>query len=381
MKQTTDGSILEHFLILPDPRRENHNTKKHKLIDIIVITILAIICGADDWPTIVAWAEQREDWLRQFLELPYGIPSRYTFARVFAILDPKEFQSCFLAWVAAVNEKTDGQVVAVDGKTNRRSHGKADHPLHLVSAFATANGVTLGQVACDKKSNEITAVPKLLKLLDIAGCIITADAMSCQKKIAKTIVAQGADYLLAVKGNQKMLFEGVKTLLKYGHENNWENMQSDACESSDKDHGRIEARKCLTISDEELLKAIGTGKNDWPGLKSIAAVTCERTERGKTTTATRYYISSLPGNARQILKASRDHWQVENNLHWSLDVSFREDESRVRMGHAQENLSAVRKMALAMLRKTPTKYGGIKSRRLQAGWNDDYLLAVAGIQI
>jgi len=381
MKQKDSGSILEHFLILPDPRRENHNTKRHKLIDIVVITILAVICGADDWPTVVAWAEQREDWLRQFLELPDGVPSRFTFARVFSLLDPKEFQQCFFGWVKAVNRKTKGQVVAIDGKTNRRSYGQAERPLHVVTAFATASGVALGQLATDRKSNEITAVPKLLKLLELSGCIITADAMSCQKKIVRTIVKQGADYLLAVKGNQKMLQADVQTLLRHGHDQNWQNMRSDYCESSDTDHGRIEVRKCFTISDPKLLKAIGVSRDDWPGLKSIAEVTCQRTERGKTTIATRYYISSLPGNARQILKASRDHWQIENNLHWSLDVSFREDESRVRMGHAQENLAAVRKIALAMLRQAPTRHGGIKSRRLQAGWDDDYLLAVAGIRV
>jgi predicted transposase YbfD/YdcC len=379
MKKTKNSSLLEHFLILPDPRRENHNTKKHKLIDIVVITILAVICGADDWPTVVEFGKKKESWLRQFLELPHGISSHDTFGRVFALLDPDEFQDCFFAWVKSVNRKTNGEVVAVDGKTNRRSHGKADHPLHVVTAFATANGVALGQLATDKKSNEITAVPKLLKLLELTGCIITADAMSCQKKIAKTILEQGADYLLAVKGNQKMLQEDIKTLLAYGHDQNWQNMASDYSESSDQDHGRIEVRKCFVLSDVELLKAIGTSRNDWPGLKSIAEVTCQRTERGKTTTATRYYISSLPGNARQILKAGRDHWQIENNLHWSLDVSFREDESRVRIGHAQENLAAVRKLALTLLRREPTGTGGIKSRRLQAGWDEDYLLAVAGI--
>src|SRR3989338_4834646 len=203
MKQTKSSSILEHFLILPDPRRENHNTKKHKLIDIIVITILAVICGADDWPTIVSFGQKKEKQLRQFLELPHGLPSRYTFARVFAILDPAEFQKCFFAWVKSTNQRLASGVVAFDGKTNRGSHGKDQNPLHIVTAFAAANGVTLGQLACAEKSNEITAVPKLLKLLELSGCIVTADAMSCQKKIVKTIVEQGADYVLAVKGNQQ----------------------------------------------------------------------------------------------------------------------------------------------------------------------------------
>ena len=367
-------------MILPDPRRENHNTKKHKLIDIVVITILATICGADDWPTIVAFGEKREDWLRQFLELPHGIPSRHTFARVFAILAPEEFQECFFTWVQSVNQKTKGQEAAVDGKTNRRSHGKVDLPLHVATAFATVNGAALGQLATDKKSNELTTVPKLLKLLELTDCIITADAMSCQKKIVKTIVEQGADYVLAVKGNQKILHEDVKALLQYGHDKDRQNIKSDYCESSDKDHGRVESRRCFTISDPELLKVIGTSQEDWLGLKSIAQVICQRTERDKTTTASRYYISSLPGNARQILKASREHWQIENNLHWSLDVAFREDDSRVRIDYAQENLAAVRKLALTLFRQNPTKLGGVKSRRMQAGWDENYLLTVIGLQ-
>jgi predicted transposase YbfD/YdcC len=205
--------------------------------------------------------------------------------------------------------------------------------------------------------------------------------MSCQKKIVETIVKQGADYVLAVKGNQKMLQKNLKTLFTYGHKQHWRNIQSDYCESSDKDHGRTEIRQCFTLSDSKLLRTIGISRQDWLGLKSVAQVTCQRTEHGRTTSATRYYISSLAGNARQILKAVREHWQIENNLHWSLDVSFREDDSRVRIGHAQENLAAVRKMALTLLRQGPTGRGGIKSRRLQAGWDEDYLLAVAGIKL
>lgn len=380
MKPTKNSSLLEHFLILPDPRRANHNTKRHKLIDIVAIAVLAIIGGADDWPTIVVFGKKKEAWLRQFLELPHGIPSHDTFGRVFALINPVDFQECFFSWVQAVRRKTKGQVVAIDGKTNRRAYGKADDPIHIVSAFATANGIALGQVATDKKSNEITAIPKLLKLLELSGCIITADAMGCQKKIVKTALEAGADYVLAVKGNQPMLHKDLKTLFTYGHNQKWKNIQSDYCESSDKDHGRIEVRQCFTISDPDLLKTIGTSKADWPGLQSIVQVICQRTERGHTTSATRYYISSLAGNAGQLLKVVREHWQIENNLHWSLDVSFREDDSRVHVGHAQENLAAVRKLALTMLRREATGQGSIKSRRLQAGWDDDYLLAVAGIK-
>lgn len=378
MKQNKSGSLVEHFSILEDPRRPHHNTKKHKLIDIIAITVLAVICGADDWPTIVAFGKKKEGWLRQFLELPYGIPSHDTFGRVFSLLDPDAFEQCFFAWVQAVNQQTDGQVVAVDGKTNRRSYDKATDPLHVVSAFATANGVALGQRATDTKSNEITAIPKLLKTLELSGCIVTIDAMGCQKNIAKTILESGADYVVAVKGNQKTIHEDLKHL--FG-EDNAEQYEGDFCETIETNAARREVRRCRTITDERLLPQGNYHRYDWPGLTCLAQVTSERTVRGKTTTETRYYLSSIARSAKAILSAVRSHWQIENSLHWVLDVAFREDDSRVRIGHAQENLAVVRKLALALLRQESSGQGGIKSQRLQAGWDDDYLLAVAGIQL
>ena len=377
MKTKKDGSIIEHFSILPDPRRANHNTKRHNLIDIVVITILAVICGADDWPTIVAFGHKKEDWLRQFLELPRGIPSHDTFGRVFALLDPEAFQKSFFAWVKAVNQITDGQVIAVDGKTNRRAYDKAIDPLHIVTAFATANGVALGQRSVDTKSNEITAIPKLLKTLELTGCIVTIDAMGCQKKIAKTILEADGDYVLAVKGNQKTIHEDLKTLFGKKDPKQYE---GDACQTIETNASRHEVRRCRTITDARLLPQGNYHRYGWPGLKSLAQVTSKRTVRGKTSMETRYYLSSLSGDAEEILSAVRSHWRIENSLHWVLDVAFREDDSRVRIGHAQENLAAVRKMALALLRREPTGQGGIKSRRLQAGWDDEYLLAVAGIQ-
>lgn len=377
MKQKDSRSLLEHFSILPDPRRANHNTKRHKLIDIVVITVLAVICGADDWPTIVAFGQKRESWLRQFLELPYGIPSHDTFGRVFSLLDPTAFGQCFFGWVQAVNQATKGQVIAVDGKTSRRSYDKSIDPLHIVSAFATANGVALGQQVTDTKSNEITAIPKLLKMLQLAGCIVTIDAMGCQRKIAKTIMEAGADYVLAVKGNQKTIHEDLKTL--FGKEAA-EQYTGDFCETIETNASRREVRRCRTITDARLLPVDDYHRYGWPGLKSMAQVTSERTVRGRTTKEVRYYLSSLSGNAEETLSAVRSHWQIENSLHWVLDVAFREDDSRVRIGHAQENLAAVRKLALTLLRQEPTGQGGIKSRRLQAGWDDDYLLAVIGIQ-
>lgn len=378
MKQKDSGSILEHFSVLPDPRRVNHNTKRHNLIDIVVITILAVICGADDWPTIVAFGQKKEAWLRQFLELPYGIPSHDTFGRVFCLLDPAAFGQCFFGWVTAVNDLTNGTVVAVDGKTIRRSYDKTVDPLHIVTAFATANGVALGQQVTDVKSNEITAIPKLLKTLQLAGCIVTIDAMGCQKEIAKTILERGADYVLAVKGNQKTIYQDLKYL--FG-EIVWSQYKGDYCETIETNATRREVRRCRTITDTRLLPRGPGRRYEWPGLQSLAQVTSEREVRGTTTTETRYYLSSLPGDAVEILSAARRHWQIENSLHWVLDVAFREDESRIRIGHAQENLAAVRKLALTLLRQEPTGQGGIKSRRLQAGWDDDYLLSVVGIRL
>jgi predicted transposase YbfD/YdcC len=377
MKQKDTGSILEHFSILPDPRRVNHNTKRHNLIDIVIITVLAVICGADDWPTIVAFGKKKEAWLTQFLELPYGIPSHDTFGRVFSLLDPKAFGQCFFGWVAAVNHLTDGEVVAIDGKTIRRSYDKDIDPLHVVTAFATANGVALSQRVTDVKSNEITAIPKLLKTLHLSGCIVTIDAIGCQKKIAKTILQRGADYVLAVKGNQKTIHQDLKYLFREDIVCQYE---GDVCETIETNASRREVRRCRMITDSRLLPRGEYHRYDWPGLTSLAQVISERTVRGKTTTETRYYISSLSGSAEEILSAARSHWQIENSLHWVLDIAFREDESRVRIGHAQENLSAVRKLALTLLRQEPSGQGGIKSRRLQAGWDDEYLLAVVGIR-
>jgi len=378
MKQTTNGSLVEHFSILSDPRRPNHNTKRHNLIDIVVITILAVICGADDWPTIVAFGKRKEAWLEQFLELPDSIPSHDTFGRVFSLLDPEAFQACFFSWVKVVNRQTKGQVVAIDGKTNRRSYGKAGDPLHIVSAFATVNGVALGQRSTDKKSNEITAIPKLLKTLQLSGCIVTIDAMGCQKKIAKTILKQGADYVLAVKGNQKTIYQDLRHLFSESVSDQYE---SDYCETIETNATRHEVRRCRIITDPALLPDNNVRRYDWPGLACLAQVVNERTIRGRTTTETRYYLSSLANSAEEILSAVRSHWGIENSLHWVLDVAFREDESRVRIGHAQENMAAVRKLALMLLRQEKSGQGGIKSRRLQAGWDDEYLLAVTGIKV
>jgi predicted transposase YbfD/YdcC len=373
MKQIISGSILEHFSILPDPRRENHNTKQHELLDIIIITILAMICGAETWIDIVLYGQEKKDWLKTFLVLPSGIPSHDTFGRVFSILDPDAFQTCFFAWVKTVHLKTKGKVVAIDGKSVRRSHAKDTKPLHLISAFAVANGVTLGQRKVDGKSNEITAIPELLSLLDISGCIITIDAMGCQTNIAERIIDKRADYVLAVKGNQGYLHKDIQGIFVGMQE--W---RYDHYETKERGHGRDEHRECFTIGNPTALTAIRS-PHEWKQLKSIAMVISTRTIDEKTTVDIRYYVSSLQSDAKKILEATRSHWGIENSLHWMLDVAFREDESRVRIGNAQENLSIVRKLALLMLKQERTKKVGVAAKRKTAGWSNEYLLRVLGI--
>jgi predicted transposase YbfD/YdcC len=372
MKQTISGSILEHFYILPDPRQLNHRNKKHLLIDCIVITILAVICGADDFETVAGFGEKKEQWLKKFLALPNGIPSHDTFGRVFSILDPEAFQACFLAWVNTMSELTDGSVVAIDGKSVKGSHGKDMKPLHLISAFATANGVTLGQKRVDGKTNEITAIPELLKTLHLAGCIVTIDAIGTQGWIVKKIREKEADYALAVKANQGRLLEDIQKTI----DDNANASLLDYCRTSESGHGREEVRECWMTDDLSFVR----DKEKWTDLASVAHIVHTRTVNGKTTKEIRHYITSLPKDASKLLHAIREHWKIENSLHWSLDVSFGEDGSRVRAGYAQENLAWVRKFALMLLRQMPSGKGGVKSRRLQAGWDESYLLKLLGLQ-
>jgi len=374
VKNKTAGPLLKHFSIITDPRLDNHN-REHKLIDIIIVTICAVICGADDWVSIERWAKTKETWLRQFLELPSGIPSHDTFGRVFSLLNPQEFQQSFLSWVQTASKITDGQIVAIDGKTVRRSYNQklGKNAIHMVSAFATANGLALGQVKVDNKSNEITAIPKLLKMLEIAGCIITIDAMGCQTEIAETIIKQGADYVLAVKGNQGNLYRDLKTIFA-----NLSKTEHDHYETHESGHGRLEQRDCWAICGTKSLKKIRNA-DQWAQLTSIAKVTSQRTIGNKTTNDTRYYVSTLPGDAKQILNATRSHWQIENGLHWILDVAFREDDSRIRKDHAPENLATIRHIALNLLKQEKTAKVGIKNKRLMAGWNENYLQKVLGV--
>lgn len=375
MEERPYGSLVEHFRELEDPRVER--TKRHKLIDIVVIAVCAVICGADDWVHVELFGQAKQEWLGRFLELPNGIPSHDTFGRVFRRLDPEQFQRCFLSWVQAVFQVTKGQVVAVDGKQLCGSYdtqaGKG--AIRMVSAWASESQLVLGQLKVEDKSNEIPAMPALLELLDLSGCIVTTDAMGCQKAIAQQIVAGGADYVLAVKGNQGSLVAELSDLFAYADEINFKPVVSDYTLSFSKNHGRFEKRRCWTIADPDFL-AFLRDRDKWPALKTLVRVQAERTVAGTTTVETRYFISSLPPDAAALLAAVRAHWSIENALHWVLDVAFREDYCRVRADHAPHNLAILRHIALNLLKQERSLKVGIKSKRLRAGWDEAYLRKV-----
>jgi len=368
-------SIREHFESLRDPRIDRQ--KRHHLIDIISISICAALCGAEGWTDVEAFGKAKKDWFQTFLELPNGIPSHDTFGRFFSLLDPQAFQDTFLQWVQSVNDLFKGQVVAIDGKCLRRSHdhGKGKAAIYMVSAWATANQLVLGQVKTDEKSNEITAIPKLLRALEVKGCIVTIDAAGCQKGIATQIRSQGADYVLALKGNQGNLREYVEDYFTTARANDFHGVPHDYHETIDGGHGRVEIRRHWSIEPFRDFP----GKAAWKDLRSIGMVESERHIGSEVTLDCRYYISSLPADAKQFAASVRAHWGVENGLHWCLDVGFREDDCRVRQGNASENFAVVRHIALNLLKKERSFKGGLRAKRLKAGWDQDYLIKILGV--
>ncbi len=324
VRDKNNSSIQKHFSNITDPRRYN---KRHVLLDIITISICSVICSADTYEQIEEFGKAKYEWFNQFLELPHGIPSADTFERVFALINPTEFRDSFLNWVKAISELTKGQVIAIDGKTLRRSHDKSigKKAIHMVSAWAAANGIVIGQKKTEEKSNEITAIPELLKLIEVEGCIVTIDAMGCQRNIAKTICDEKADYVLALKGNQSRLHDNVELFFQEQFQNDFKDTSFDYHETTDNDHGKMEIRRYWITSEIEWLQ----GKESWKNIKTIGMVQRERHFENTKSKETSYYINSIEDNAKLFANAVRSHWSIENNLHWVLDIAFREDESRI----------------------------------------------------
>jgi predicted transposase YbfD/YdcC len=368
-------SLLHHFADLADPRSDH--TRLHGLLDIIALTLCAVVCGAEGWTDVESYGLEKRDWLETFLDLPNGIPSHDTLGRVFAALDPAGFQACFLGWMQAVVGASRGKLVAIDGKALRHSFdtAKGKSALHLVSAWASANHLLLGQQAVADKSNEITAIPELLKLLDLEGALVTIDAMGCQERIAEEIVAGGADYVLAVKDNQPTLHDDVQRVFLEALENDFAGVAHRYHHTKDEAHGRTEERHYHII---EVPDDLARKHARFAGLRTLGMVFSQRqVGDGPEGVETRFYISSMGLKVKAFAEAVRGHWSIENNLHWVLDVAFQEDASRVRKDHGPENLGLVRRLALSLLKRAATsKKVGIACKRKRAGWNNDFLIAV-----
>ena len=373
MSHQLSESFVKHFETIKDPRRQAG--LRHPLIEVLFIAICAITAGADDWVTIERFGHAKKSWFSRYLVLKHGIPSHDTFGDVFGAIDPEQFTEAFISWMRMIAAVSD--VIALDGKTVRHSFDTAlgKSAIHMVSAWCAQNHLILGQVKVDDKSNEITALPKLLQLLVIKGCLVTIDAMGCQTEIAEQIINQGGDYLLAVKKNQKHLHEDIVHLFKHATADNFATEGFSESRTVDKGHGRLEIRHCQLISDPDWLSYLRHGDN-WKGLHSVVKIQAERRLTGKKkkkSVETRYYICSRPASAADILEAVRAHWGVENKVHWVLDVVFDEDANRARTGYAQQNLAAMRRMAINMINQEKTRKDSLKGKRQLAGWDESYL--------
>jgi predicted transposase YbfD/YdcC len=366
------SSLIDHFVSIPDPRIDR--TRRHELVDILVIAICTLLCGGEGFNDMEDFGKAKEEWFRTFLRLPNGIPTHDTFNRLFAAIAPDRFLESFLVWTQSLRRAMGEEIVAIDGKALRRAMKKGGMP-YVVSAWAVRNGLALGQLRVDEKSNEITAVPKLLRALDLAGCIVTLDAMGCQKKTAREIIEADANYVLALTGNPETVHDEVRAYL------------DDAIihapgelaytQTVEKDHGRIETRRYW---QSDRLGWFADHKK-WEGLRSVGVVASRREVDGKVQTECRYFLSSLPLDINRFANAVRSHWGVENQLHWVLDVQFNEDQSRARSGHAAENLATLRRLALNLLKRDTTKKRGIRGKQKNAGWSHPYLLHLLGLEI
>jgi predicted transposase YbfD/YdcC len=370
MNEEAFASLEECFGDMPDPRVEGRCD--HVLVEILLIAVCAVVCGAESWSEVEEFGKTKHDWLKQYLTLPAGIPSHDTFSRVFRLLDAAEFQRRFMHWVEAHFRIPAGEVIAVDGKTLRgsRDRFRGQEAIHLVSAWASESGVLLGQRRVETKSNEITAVPELLKLLFIKGCIVTVDALNCQKDIAQTVIDQQADYVFALKANHPQLHQDVVDWFAWAQARDFRDVPHSFHQTVNKGHGRLEIRRCWAIADPLALESMGYYQG-WTGLRCVVMIQRERRTASVSQSETVYYLSSLAADAQRLLAATRAHWSVENTFHWTLDVVFAEDASRVRLDDAPENLAVIRHIALTLLKHHPAKLS-LKAKRFRAALDDAF---------
>jgi predicted transposase YbfD/YdcC len=382
MRSHSISGLTKHFSIIIDPRV--NRTRDHELMDVLLVGLCCIICGGQSFYDMEHFGKAKLDWFKTFLKLPNGIPSHDTFNRLFCALDPRQFLECFLSWTQSVRAAIPGEIVALDGKALRRAIDAGAAPRCIVSAWAEDNGLVLGQLEVDGKSNEITAVPQLLRALELSGCIVTLDAMGCQKKIAREIQEADADYVLALKGNQTLVHQEVKTFLDQTLAEKKKPRPAGAplpkaaahlaeFETIEKEHGRIETRRYCSSDQLEWFE----GLSEWEGLRTVGMVEATREIKGQTSLERRYYLSSLSLDVKKFARAVRGHWAIENKLHWVMDVVFGEDQSRARAGYAAQNLATLRRLALNLL-KRENKKRSVRGKQLDAGWDNAYLLKVLG---